>query len=208
MTAETADSGTEFERKARAAFREGGDLLRMADALRAGIHRRTLYAMRDAGAVEALARGLYRLVDAAPLAHPDLVTVAARVPHGVVYLVSALAYHDLTTQIPHEVWLGVPRNSEPPRLDYPPVRVVRLSPAPYESGIETHQLDGVSVKVYGREKTLADCFKHRNEIGLDTVLEAVRRYKGQGRVDADALLRHAAVCRVARVARPYLEALL
>jgi predicted transcriptional regulator of viral defense system len=208
MTAETASADTGPERKARAAFRKGGGVLRMADALRAGIHRRTLYSMRDAGEVESLARGLYRLVDAAPLAYPDLVTVAAKVPHGVVYLVSALAYHDLTTQIPHEVWLAVPRNSEPPRLDYPPVRVVRLSPAPYEAGIETHQLDGVSVKVYSREKTLADCFKHRNEVGLDTVLEAVRRYKGQGRVDADALLRYAAVCRVARVARPYLEALL
>lgn len=208
MTTEAAIPDTAPERKARAAFRKGGGVLRMADALRAGIHRRTLYSMRDAGEVESLARGLYRLVDTAPLAHPDLVTVTARVPHGVVYLVSALAYHDLTTQVPHEVWLAVPRNSEPPRLDYPPVRVVRLSPAPYAAGIETHQLDGVSVKVYSREKTLADCFKHRNEIGLDTVLEAVRRYKGQGRVDADALLRYAAVCRVARVARPYLEALL
>lgn len=208
MTTETATPDTEPERKARAAFRKGGGVLRMADALRAGIHRRTLYSMRDAGEVESLARGLYRLVDTAPLANPDLVTVAAKVPHGVVYLVSALAYHDLTTQVPHEVWLAVPRNSEPPRLDYPPIRVIRLSPAPYEAGIETHQLDGVNVKVYSREKTLADCFKHRNEIGLDTVLEAVRRYKGQGRVDADALLRYAAVCRVARVARPYLEALL
>lgn len=208
MTAETATPDTKPERKARAAFRKGGGVLRMADALRAGIHRRTLYSMRDAGEVESLARGLYRLVDATPLANPDLVTVAAKVPQGVVYLVSALAYHDLTTQVPHEVWLAVPRNSEPPRLDYPPVRVVRLSPAPYEAGIETHKLDGVSVKVYSREKTLADCFKHRNEIGLDTVLEAVRRYKGQGRVDADALLRYAAVCRVARIARPYLEALL
>jgi len=208
MTAETANLDTEPERKARAAFRKRGGVLRMADALRAGIHRRTLHSMRDAGEVESLARGLYRLVDIAPLANPDLVTVAARVPHGVVYLVSALAYHDLTTQIPHEVWLAVPRNSEPPRLDYLPVRVVRLSPAPYEAGIEAHQLDGVSVKVSSREKTIADCFKHRNEIGLDTVLEAVRRYKGQGRVDADALLRYAAVCRVARIARPYLEALL
>lgn len=208
MAPATVDPQSGSEGKARAAFQQRGGVLRMADALRAGIHRRTLYAMRDTGEVESLARGLYRLVDAAPLAHPDLVTVAAKVPHGVVYLVSALAYHDLTTQIPHEVWLAVPRNSEPPRLDYPPTRVVRLSPAPYEAGVETHQLDGVGVKVYSREKTIADCFKHRNEVGLDTVLEAVRRYKGQGRVDADALLRYAAVCRVARVARPYLEALL
>jgi predicted transcriptional regulator of viral defense system len=136
------------------------------------------------------------------------VTVTAKIPHSVVYLISALAFHEMTTQIPHAVWIAVPRNSEPPRLGYPPIRVVRLSPAPYESGIESHTIDGVTVKVYSREKTLADSFKHRGEIGLDTVLEAVRMYKALGRVDVDAILRHAALCRVARVARPYLESLL
>lgn len=208
MAVETAKRNDSDVRKARAAFRRRGGIMRMAEALREGIHRRTLYAMRDAGQIETLARGLYRLAEGKPLAHPDLVTVAAKVPHGVVYLISALAFHELTTQIPHEVCIAVPRNSEPPRLDYPPIRVVRLSPAPYQAGIETHRLDGVEVKVYSREKTLADCFKHRHEIGLDTVLEAVRRYGTQGRIDVDAVLRHAAVCRVARVARPYLEALL
>jgi len=195
-------------KQARDVFERHGGVLRMADALRAGVHRRTLYAMRDAGQVESLARGLYRLADAAPLANPDLVTVAAKIPRGVVCLVSALAFHDLTTQIPHEVWVAVPRNNEPPRLDYPPIRVVRLSRGAHEAGIETHRLDEVPVKVYSREKTLADCFKHRGEVGLDATLEAVRRYKAQGRVDADAILRHAAVCRVGRVMRPYLEALL
>src|SRR5271155_5367819 len=150
MTANKASGDTETVRKARATFHQHGGLLRMADAIRAGIHRRTLYAMRDAGQVEILARGLYRLTDAPPLGNPDLVTVAAKVPHGVVYLISALAFHEMTTQIPHEVYIAVPRNSEPPHLDYPPIRVVRLSQAPYEGGIETHQLDGVAVKVYSR----------------------------------------------------------
>lgn len=208
MQIETSESRVPDIQQAKEAFRQHGYILRMADALRAGIHRRTLYAMRDAGQIKALARGLYRLTDAPPLGHPDLVTVAAKIPHCVVYLVSALAFHEMTTQVPHEVWFAVPRNSEPPRLDYPPVRVFRLSQAPYESGVEAHQLDGVEVKVYSREKTLADCFKHRGEVGLDTVLEAVRRYKSQGHIDVDAILRYAAVCRVARVARPYLEALL
>jgi predicted transcriptional regulator of viral defense system len=194
--------------RAKEAFRQHGSILKMADALRAGIHRRTLYSMRDAGQIEALARGLYRLTDSPSLGHPDLVTVAAKIPHGVVYLISALAFHEMTTQVPHQVWIAVPRNSEPPRLDYPPIRVIRLSQAPYEAGIETHHLDGLPVKVYSREKTLADSFKHRGVVGLDTVLEAVRLYKAQGRTDVDAVLRYAAVCRVARVARPYLEALL
>jgi predicted transcriptional regulator of viral defense system len=208
MAAETAERDAPDVRKAVAAFRRHGGILRMTDALQAGVLRRTLYAMRDAGRVEALARGLYRLTDAPPLSNPDLVTVAAKVPHGVAYLISALAFHEMTTQIPHAVWIAVPRNSQPPRLDYPPIRSVRLSPAPYETGIDTHPIDGVTVKVYSREKTLADCFKHRGEVGLDTVLEAVRMYKAQGRVDVDAILRYAAVCRVARVAQPYLESLL
>jgi predicted transcriptional regulator of viral defense system len=198
----------ELVRQARAAFQRHGAVLRMADALREGIHRRTLYAMRDAGQIEVLARGLYRLADAQPLGHPDLVTIAAKLPRAVVCLLSALAYHDLTTQVPHEVWVAVPRNDEPPRIDYPPIRVVRLSHAPYQAGIESHRLDGIQVKIYSREKTLADCFKHRSDVGLDTVLEAVQRYKSQGRVNVAAVLRYAAVCRVARVARPYLEALL
>ena len=144
--------------------------------------------MRDGGQLEVLARGLYRLADAPPMGNPDLVTVAARVPHGVVYLISALAFHELTTQIPHEICIAIPRNSEPPRLEYPPILAVRLSRAPYVAGIESHRLDGVTVKVYSREKTLADCFKHRHKIGLDTVLEAVRLYQAQGRIDIDAIL--------------------
>ncbi len=196
------------QQQAKVLLHRHGGIMRMADALRAGIHRRTLYAMRDAGTVTALARGLYRLVEEPEPANPDLVAVAAKIPRGVIYLISALAFHEMTTQVPHAVWIAIPRNSEPPRLEYPPLRIVRLSPAPYGAGIETHKLDGIAVRVYCREKTLADCFKHRNEIGLDTVLEAIRLYKARGRVDVDAILRYAAVCRVAHVARPYLEALL
>src|SRR5579862_3538871 len=116
MARARADRETEIVHRATATFRRHGGLLRMADAVRSGIHRRTLYAMRDAGQVEVLARGLYRLADAPPLGNPDLVTVAAKIPHAVVYLISELAYHEITTQIPHEVCIAVPRNSEPPHL--------------------------------------------------------------------------------------------
>jgi predicted transcriptional regulator of viral defense system len=180
----------------------------MAQALRAGIPRRTLYALRDAGLTEQLSRGLYRLADAPPLGNPDLVAVAAKVPKGVICLLSALAFHELTTQVPHEVHIAIPRNAETPRLDYPPVRSFHFSGGAFSKGIETHRLDGVPVRVYSREKTLADCFKYRNKMGLDTALEALRFYKLQGRVSAEALLRYAAVCRVTRVMRPYLEAIL
>ena len=112
----------------------------------------TLYAMRDTGQIEVLARGLYRLSDLPPLGNPDLVTVAARIPHGIVYLLSALAFHEMTTQIPHAVWIAVPRNRRTPRLDYPPIRVARLSQAPYSAGIETHMLDRTAVRIYSRRR--------------------------------------------------------
>jgi predicted transcriptional regulator of viral defense system len=195
-------------RRAEDAFRERGGMMRMAEALRAGIHRRTLYALRDAGVIDQLGRGLYRLADAPTLSHPDLAAVARRAPRAVVCLLSALAYHGLTTQVPHEVYLAVPRDSEPPRIEYPPVRVFRFGPRTFGEGVETHNLDGSAVRIYSREKTLVDCFKYRNVVGLDTVLEALRHYRDQGRFDVDAVLWYARACRVERVVRPYLEAVL
>jgi len=193
--------------KAKTAFRKHGGVLRMTEAVKAGIHRRTLYAMRDAGIIEQLSRGLYRLADAPPLGNPDLVTVALKIPQGVICLISALAYHELTTQIPHQVYVAIARNSEPPRLEYPPVRLFRFERRAFSEGIEVHTIDKVKVRIYSPEKTLADCFKYRNKIGLDTTVEALRLYKERGKIDRPALLRAAEACRVAKVMRPYLEAL-
>jgi len=188
-------------------FRNHGGVMRMADASRAGVSRRTLYSMRDSGQLEQLARGLYRLADMSPLSEPDLVTVAKKVPQGVIYLISALAVHEMTTQIPHEVWIAIPRNNEPPRFDHPPTRTARLSELAYGIGIETHEFDGFEVKVYSREKTLVDCFRKRNDIGTDVVLEALKFYKSQGRTNFDLVLRYATQLRAEKAMRPYLEAL-
>lgn len=207
MYCEQAISGSAAER-AKRTFQEHGGTMRMSDALRAGISRNTLYAMRDSGEIEVLARGLYRLASLDPLSSPDLATVAKKAPHSVVYLISALAFHELTTQVPHEIWIAVPRNSEPPRLEYPPLRITRLTDKAYQLGIESHTLDEIKVNVYSREKTLIDCFKRRNEIGLNVVLDAVRTYKYQINVDVEELMRLAHELRVARIAQPYLEAIL
>lgn len=180
----------------------------MSEALAAGVHRDTLKSMIERGEVQKLSRGLYQLVDAEPLAEPDLAVVAAKAPDGVLCLVSALAFHELTTQIPHEVFLAIERNAEPPRFDYPPVRTFRFSGPAFTEGIEEHDLGPVTLRVYSREKTLADCFKFRNTIGLDVCVEALRLYRQQRGFDGDALLRSAAVCRVAGVMRPYVEAIL
>lgn len=182
--------------------------MRMSEAIQAGVHRETLRIMVEQGELEKLSRGLYQLANVPPPSHPDLAVVAAKVPEGVVCLISALAFHELTTQIPHEVYVAIDRNSEPPRIEYPPVRSFRFSGAAFTEGIETHDLGPVKVRVYSREKTLADCFKFRNKIGLDTCLEALRAYRQQRGFDPDAILRFAAVCRVTNVIRPYIEAVL
>ncbi len=193
--------------QARDVFRRHGGTLRTKEALAAGVHPRTLYAMRDAGEVETLARGVYRLGELSPLGNPDLATVGKRVPHAVVCLISALAFHELTTQVPHEVHIAISRTARRPRLDYPPLRVYRFSAVALAAGVETHAIDAIPVRVYGAEKTLADCFKYRNKIGMEVVLEALRNYRRRGHPRFAQVFEYAKLCRVDRLMRPYLEAL-
>ncbi len=180
----------------------------MSQALKLGISRRSLYGMRDAGIIQPLGRGLYRLSAAAPLANPDLVTVATRVPRGVVCLISALAYHDLTTEIPHEVQMAIERGSERPRIKYPPTRFFWFSGAAFSEGVETHTLDGVAVRIYSPEKTVADCFRYRNKLGLDVCLEALKTWRERRHKNLDVLVRYSHQLRVERTLRPYLQVLL
>ena len=180
----------------------------MGQALRRGISRWRLYRMLDEGVVERLSRGVYRLVDLPAPGDPDLVTVAMRVPRGVVCLVSALAFHDMTTEVPHEVYLAIRRGGKAPRIEHPPVRVFRFSNGAFNSGIETHELDGVPVRIYSPEKSVADCFKYRNKLGLDVALEALRSWREGKGGSVEELLGQARACRVETVMRPYLEAVL
>ena len=173
-----------------------------------GIHPSTLYAMRDTGSLETVSRGVYRLTDAGPLGNPDLVTVATRIPNGVICLISALAFHEITTQIPHEIYVALQRGSEKPRLNQPPTKIYRFSGRAFTDGVAVHEIDGVNVHIYNVEKTLADCFKFRNKIGLDTAVEAVRFYRERKNINVDALMHFAKICRVEKVMRPYLEAIL
>lgn len=183
-----------------------GGQLHMAEAIKEGIARRTLYRLTDEGKLERVTRGVYRLADLPEISYPDLVTVSLRAPKAVICLVSALSFHDLTTQVPHSVWIAIPRDSRPPRIDYPPISWVEFSGSAYESGIEVHSLDRTEVRVYGPEKTLADCFKYRNKIGMDIVLEALNFYIRGNKRDIDSLLHFAGICRVSTVMKPYLEA--
>lgn len=199
---------TSASQKALMTIREMGGTIRTGNAIRAGIHPRTLYQLRDSGDLEVLSRGTYRLAAQGDVSDLDLTIVAARIPHAVVCLVSALAFHEITTQIPRAVSIALAKGSETPRLDYPPLAVQRFSEAALKEGVEEHQVDGLSIKVYGAEKTLADCFKFRNKLGMDVVLEALKLYKARKEFDLGELLRYAKVCRVEKIMRPYLEAIM
>ncbi len=192
---------------AESLFRQHGGMLRTTEAIALGIHPRTLYQLRDEQRVVAVSHGLYRLADLPELANPDLVPVASRIPQAVICLISALAFHEITTEIPHEVFIALPRTVKRPRLDYPPLRVFWFSGDALTAGIEEHNIDNVSVKVYGPEKTVADCFKFRHRIGLDVAIEALKLCRERKGSTPRKLLQYARICRVERIMRPYLEAL-
>jgi predicted transcriptional regulator of viral defense system len=195
-------------KKAKTLFLKQGGILKTKEAIRVGIHPRTLYEMLNAGVLERLNRGLYRLADLPPLGNPDLVSVSLKVPHGVICLISALHYHDITTQIPHEIYLALERGTEPPRLDHPPIRIFWFTGRAFAEGVEMHKIDGIPTHIYSPEKTVVDCFKYRNKIGLDVAIEALRECWRNRRCTMDQLWYYAKICRVTNVMRPYLESVI
>lgn len=173
----------------------------------AGVHTQVLSRLVAEGQLERVARGLYRRPEQAVTEHHALAVVAAAVPGGVVCLLSALQYHGIGSALPSEVWIAIDRRARRPALRYPPLRVALFSGAALTEGVEVHTIEGREVRIYSVAKTLADCFKYRNKIGLDVALEALREAWRGKRFSMEELDRHAAICRVQRVMRPYLEAL-
>jgi len=192
--------------KALDVFLQHDSILRTSQAIQLGIAPRTLYALYEAGLLVKVTRGVYRLAEAEPLSNADLIQVALRIPKGIICLISALSYHNLTTQIPHQVYVALPLDAEKPRLAYPPVRLFWLSKPVYSAGIEEHLMDGTTVFIYNREKTIADCFKYRNKIGLDIAIEALKKGLDQD-CDIELIMEYARIDRVEKVMRPYMEAL-
>ena len=177
------------------------------DATANGIHPQTLTRLVREGVLERIERGRYRLREGEVTEHHGLVAASAAVPHGVVCLLSALAFHEIGTQLPPRVWLAVERRARRPEITWPPLEVVRFSGPAFTEGIERHEIEGREVRIYGLAKTVADLFKYRNKIGLDVALEALREAWQEGRVAVDEIDRFARICRVARVMQPYLESL-
>jgi predicted transcriptional regulator of viral defense system len=181
-------------------------MLRPRDLDRCGIARTYLQRLEQRGLLERAGRGLYRLPSAEVTEHHGLATACKLVPRGVICLLSALQFHDLTTQAPFEVWMAIDVRARRPRGTTPPLRIVRFSGRALTEGVEVHEIEGVRVRVYGPAKTVADCFKYRNKIGLDVALEALRDYRRQHPAGMDELWHFARTCRVSNVMRPYLEA--
>ena len=193
---------------AKEIFRENGGILRTRDALERGIHPSILYKMRDEGILEVLSRGLYHLTSEGELGSPDLITISKRVPSGVICSLSALSYHNITTQIPHAVDVSLVRGSEPPRIQYPPIHIYWSVPHIFSQGIEEYQIDGHPVRIYSPERCVIDIFRYRNKLGLDSALEALRLYRERHKLKVDTLMQLAKVCRVKKVITPYLESTL
>ncbi len=194
-------------RRADSLFRRR-PFLRTSQALALGVSARTLYELRETGKIRPIGRGIYRHVSLPPLTEPDLVAVGARAPKGVICLISALSYHKITTQIPHAVDLALPRGYRPPRLEHPPLRIFRFSGAAFSEGVDTYRIDGVPVRITCPEKTVADCFKFRNKIGLDVAVEALKLCREHKKSKPSEFLRYARICRMEKVMMPYLSDLL
>jgi predicted transcriptional regulator of viral defense system len=182
-------------------------LIRPRDISARGLPRVALTRLVREGRLIRIGRGMYALPDRKTTEHSSLAEVASKYPERIVCLLSALRVHDLTTQSPFEVWLAIPHKGRAPKMDYPPLRIVRFSGKALTEGIEERVIDGVTIRVSNVARTVVDCFKFRNKIGLDVALEALRDAWDNKRVGMDELWHYATILRVANVMRPYMESL-
>jgi predicted transcriptional regulator of viral defense system len=194
--------------KYKEVFRANNGILRAARAIKLGIPEYVIYDMARKSEIIKESRGLYRLAETGPLGNPDLVQVSLLIPKGVLFLISALYFHELTTQIPHYVYVALPRAIKKSRIDYPPIKFFYRSDRQYLAGIHEYTIDGVRIRIYDKEKTIADCFMYRKQIGGEIALEALKDYMRQPSANIHLLMEYARIDRVEKLIRPYVEALL
>jgi predicted transcriptional regulator of viral defense system len=199
------DYNTNAKRILRLAHESG--VVSTAEVRLQGIHHEYLRQLCKEGKLVRVGRGLYSLSDADVTVHQGLAQARKAIPKGVICLLSALRFHEIGTQAPHEVWVAIDRRSARPRAKYPRMRIVRFSGRSLTEGIDEHNVEGVLVRIYNPAKTVADCFKYRNKIGLDVALEALREVIRKRRCTTDELWRYAKICRVTKIMRPYMEAI-
>jgi predicted transcriptional regulator of viral defense system len=194
--------------KYRKIFLENHGILRVSQAIKLGIPEHVVYEMLKKNILIRETTGLYRLSEIGPLSNPDLIQTSLLVPKGVFCLISALYFYDLTTQIPHQVYIALPRNTKTPKIDYPPIKAFHFGNKSYYAGIEEQKIDNIKIRIYSREKTIADCFAYREKIGLEIAVEALKDYFQQPKIDANEIMKYAGINRVKNIINPYIKTLL
>lgn len=189
-------------------FKKRAGLASYAEIIKAGFNKALLKNSLNSGQIQKLGRGLYRLSSGISLVNPDLAIVSIKVPKGVICLLSALAFHEATNEIPKHIDTAIPRGSHENRIKYPPVRFYRFIPKVWSSGIEEHEIEGRKIKVYSLAKTIADCFKFRNKIGMDIAREALKTVIKEKNIKPKDIMHYAKICRVDNIVKPILEAVL
>ena len=189
-------------------FQSHGGVARFSAILKAGFHPDSLSTLEKEGRVEKIARGLYRLTNYIPGSHPDLVIASLQAPRGVICLLSALSFYEATNEIPRYVDLAIPRGAHANRIKYPPVRFYRFAPKTWKAGIEKHEIEGHRIKVYSLAKTIADCFKFRNKIGIDPARDALKVAVTDKGIKPKDIIQYAKICRVDSIVKPILEAMI
>ena len=180
-------------------------VIRACEIREAGLHPEYLRKLCKSGHLIRTSRGLYSLADGDITEHHSLAEACKRIPHGIICLLSALSYHEIGTQNPHQIWMAIDRTMRKPKVDYPPIRIFRFSGPSLKEGIEEKKIEGVSVRVYNPAKTVADCFKYRNKVGIDVAIEALKECWRSRRCEIDKLVHYARICRVSNIIQPYME---
>ncbi len=188
-------------------LKKNNGIATFSEVIDAGFHKDTLSSLLKSGHIEKLSRGLYKLKEGIELTNPDLITASIKVPKGIVCLISALAFHDVTNEIPRYVELAIPKGTHPNKVDYPPVKLYYISEKMWRPGIEEHDIEGHKVRVYNLPKTIADCFKFRNKIGLDVARIALKEAIREKKMSPRELINYAKICRVKNIILPYLESM-
>jgi predicted transcriptional regulator of viral defense system len=191
-----------------ALFKKEGGTLRFSVILKAGFHPDTLSALERQRSVEKIGWGLYRLKAEKPIENPDLVMVMLKAPRATVCLISALAFHEATDEIPRQIDLAIPRGSHANKIDYPPVRYYRLTQEAWEAGRQKHLIENQAIYVYSLAKTVADCFKFRNRMGINVARAALKTALTEKKVSPKEIMKYAKICKVTNVIKPVLEAML
>ena len=189
-------------------IKKRGGLAGYAEIIEAGFNKVILKAVLNSGQIQKIDRGLYRLSEGSLLSNPDVVAASIKVPKGIICLLSALFFHEATSEIPRYVDIAIPRGTHANRIKYPPVRFYRIAPNVWEAGLEEHEIEGHRIRVYSLARTIVDCFKFRNKIGMDVARDALKVAVTEKGIKPKEVMRYARVCRVDSIIKPILEAIL